>query len=63
MLSKSDIAQLMSDQVTAFSSSLAARKRPAIEFEPFDDAEGIGYDPLNRWGDRKFKLKPHSWTD
>jgi hypothetical protein len=27
---------------------------PHIECEPFDDADGHGFDPLERWGDRRF---------
>ena len=30
-----------------------------IEPEPFDDAEGDGFAPLERWGDRAFR----EWND
>lgn len=52
MLNKADIAQILSDQY---------RKPPMIEAEAFDDAEGIGFRPLDRWGDRVYRMKDRRW--
>ena len=61
MLSKSDVGQLLSDQISEFIIDLRARKQPLIEAEDYDDEHGHGYDPLTRWGDRKFKLQHNHW--
>lgn len=61
-MTKADIGQLLSDQMFQFA-PLGSRKLPMIEPDAFDDAEGMGFEPLDRWGDRKFSLRPHSWRD
>lgn len=58
-MTKYEIGQILSDQVTTFCGQVQAH----IEPEPLDDEAGGGYDPLTRWGDRKFKLKQHDWRD
>jgi len=62
MLSKSDIGQLLSDQVSEYITTNGRRIQPLIEADPYDDAEGDGFDPLNRWGDRRFKLQASRWS-
>ena len=52
MLSKSDIAQLMSDQISEFIIDLRARKQPLIEAEDYDDEGASERLYLERWQDR-----------
>lgn len=59
-MTKADVAQLMFDQVTSFAEG-CSRKQPMIEADCFDDAEGIGFLPLDRWGDRRFKVQDRRW--
>ncbi len=59
MLSKSNIGQLLSDQMGEFIS----RKAAMIEPEVWDDEDGDGCDPLSRWGDRVYRLQQHTWRD
>lgn len=58
-MTKADIAEILSDQVTP----CLGRKQPLIEAEPFDDAEGIGFQPLDRWGDTRFKPYHSRWSE
>lgn len=58
-MTKSDVGQLLSDQV----SSYLGRKEAKIEPEPFDDELGLGNETLTRWGDRRYKAKSHDWRD
>ena len=58
-MTKADIGQLLSDQMCEF----MGRKAPMIEAEPYDDELGNGFDPLSRWGDRVYRLQPHTWMD
>jgi hypothetical protein len=53
-MTKADIGQLLSDQVCEFIS----RKAAMIEPEVYDDEDGDGYEPLDRWMDRKFRPIP-----
>ena len=60
-MTKADIGQLLSDQVTEFS-SLSCHKQPLIEAEPFDDESGDGYKPLDRWMDRLYRQSNNRWS-
>lgn len=56
-MDKSKIGQLLSDQVTTFCGQVQAH----IEPEAYDDERGDGYQPLARWGDRRFKTEANHW--
>lgn len=58
-MTKADIGQVLSDQVSEFLS----RKPALIEADCYDDETGDGYDPLSRWGDRVYRLQQRTWRD
>jgi hypothetical protein len=39
------------------------RTLPHIECEPFDDADAIGLEPLDRWGDRRFRVQKDRYLE
>lgn len=59
--SRSEIAQLMHDQIYSHAVAIDNMRKPQIEAEVFDDEAGHGYDPLNRYGDRRYHLYEDAW--
>lgn len=58
MLTKTEIAQLLSDQTITFDGHI----QPLIEADVWNDESGDGYKPLDRWMDRLYRPTSYRWA-